>query len=72
MVLFSKIYTNDDFHTYARGMLLIGDSMIRHFDPEKTKYPLWMFSYPGITVSQVNQQKVHFQANNVIVVCNVM
>ena len=35
-------------HQYNRGMLLIGDSMLRNFDAEQTDYPIWLFSYPGL------------------------
>ena len=39
---------NSKVHQYDRGMLLIGDSMLRNFDATQTDYPIWLFSYPGL------------------------
>jgi len=47
------------FHAYKRGVLVIGDSMLRHFDPIRTNQNIWLFSYPGMTIGQLTEHLQH-------------
>jgi len=45
--------------TQAKSALVIGDSILRDFDPDKSEHGIYLFSYPGITWAELGFELLH-------------
>ena len=55
----SRVEPSQTEPNQAKSALLIGDSILREFDPEKSEHRIYLFSYPGVTWAELRFELLH-------------